>query len=95
MAVFSFSSCIINVDNIPDSEVFKSFEPLEWSDDYVFLPTDLPQQIQVWNSKTLLRYLEGTFPLKSLCTCLSLFIRNCHSFATYHVCASFQDDILL
>ena len=52
MAVFSFSSCIINVDNIPDSEVFKSFEPLEWSDDYVFLPTDLPQQIQVWNSKT-------------------------------------------
>mgnify|MGYP004526317091 FL=1 len=51
MAVFSFSSCIINVDNIPDSEVFKSFEPLEWSDDYVFLPTDLPQQIQVWNSK--------------------------------------------
>ena len=37
MAIFSFSSCIINVDNIPDSEVFKSFEPLEWSDDYVFL----------------------------------------------------------
>ena len=52
MALLSFSSCIINVDNIPDSEVFKSFEPLEWSDDYVFLPTDLPQQIQVWNSKT-------------------------------------------
>ena len=52
MAIFSFSGCIINVDNIPDSEVFKSFEPLEWSDDYVFLPTDLPQQIQVWNSKT-------------------------------------------
>ena len=52
MALLSFSSCIIYVDNIPDSEVFKSFEPLEWSDDYVFLPTDLPQQIQVWNSKT-------------------------------------------
>lgn len=48
----TFSSCIINVDNIPDSEVFKSFEPLEWSEDYVFLPTDYPQQIQVWDSKS-------------------------------------------
>lgn len=52
LAIFLFSSCIVNVDNIPDSDFFKSFEPLEWSDDYVFLPTDFPQQIQVWNSKT-------------------------------------------
>ena len=52
LAQLIFSSCIINVDAMPDSDFFKNFEPLEWSDDYVFLPTDYPQQIQVWNSQT-------------------------------------------
>lgn len=52
LCLLVFSSCIINVDAIPDSDIFKGFDPLEWSDDYVFLPTDNPQQIQVWDTKT-------------------------------------------
>ena len=47
-----FSSCIINVDATPDSDFFTGFDPLEWSDGYVFLPTDNPQQIQVWNTES-------------------------------------------
>ena len=35
-----------------DEDVFKSFEPLEWSDDYVFAATNTPHSIQVWDSKT-------------------------------------------
>nr|MCR5400177.1 hypothetical protein [Treponema sp.] len=35
-----------------DEDVFKSFEPLEWSDDYVFAATNEPDSIQVWDSKT-------------------------------------------
>ena len=52
VAQLIFLSCVFSLPHPADSEVFKGFDPLEWSDDYVFLPTNNPQQIQVWNSKS-------------------------------------------
>ena len=47
---FCSFSCRQEIED--DEDVFKSFEPLEWSDDYVFAATNTPHSIQVWNSKT-------------------------------------------
>ncbi len=47
----SLSSCGVQ-DLKPDREIFGNFEPLEWSDDYVFAATNYPQSIQVWNKET-------------------------------------------
>lgn len=52
-------SCCMNIPD--DSEIFTAFEPVEWSDDFVFAGTNSPQSVQIWNRKT--RSLVHTYSL--------------------------------
>lgn len=45
------SSCVFE-DKTPDNQVFTSFEPLEWSDNYIFAATNYPPSIQVWDKES-------------------------------------------
>ena len=46
----TISCCYFSPNLKKDSELITDFEPLEWSDDYVFGTTFYPPRISVWNS---------------------------------------------
>ena len=46
----TISCCYFSPNVKKDSELITDFEPLEWSDNYVFGTTFYPPRISVWNS---------------------------------------------